>query len=124
VTEERTSVGAAPTGAAAVDLPKGVGGALVRYRVMAYVTGTLLILLVFVAMPIKYLGHNDTPVAIIGQVHGYLYIVYLLAAADLARRVRFSLTRMVAMFLAGVVPTLAFFCERRATGWVKERVSG
>lgn len=121
--EERTGVGAAPPSAASVELPKGVGGALVRYRVMAYVTGTLLILLVFVAMPIKYLGHNDTPVAVIGQVHGYLYMVYLVAAADLARRVRFSLARMVAMFLAGVVPTLAFFCERRVTGWVHERVA-
>lgn len=124
MTEERTSVGAAQAGAVPVELPKGVGGALVRYRVMAYVTGTLLILLVFVAMPIKYLGHNDVPVAIIGQVHGYLYIIYLVAAADLARRVRFSLTRMVAMFLAGVVPTLAFFCERRVTGWIHERISG
>ncbi|MBO0829337.1 MAG: DUF3817 domain-containing protein [Streptosporangiales bacterium] len=111
----------AAAGAVSAELPKGVGGALVRYRVMAYVTGTLLILLVFVAMPVKYLGHDDTPVAIIGQVHGYLYMVYLVAAADLARRVRFSLTRMVAMFLAGVVPTLAFFCERRVTGWVRER---
>jgi integral membrane protein len=124
VTEERTSAGAAPAGAAPAALPKGVGGALVRYRVMAYVTGTLLILLVFVAMPIKYIGHDDTPVAIVGQVHGYLYMVYLVAAADLARRVRFSLTRMVAMFLAGVVPTLAFFCERRVTGWIRERVTG
>lgn len=121
--EERANVGAAPADAASAPLPKGVGGALVRYRVMAYVTGTLLILLVFVAVPIQVLG-NDTPVAILGQVHGYLYMVYLVAAADLARRVRFSLTRMVAMFLAGVVPTLAFFCERRVTGWIRERLPG
>lgn len=87
---------------------------------MAWVTGVLLITLVFIAMPIEYIGHNDTPVAIIGQVHGYLYIVYLVAAADLARRVRFSFKRMVAMFLAGLVPTVAFFCERRVTGWVRE----
>ncbi|MGH3095744.1 MAG: DUF3817 domain-containing protein [Streptosporangiales bacterium] len=95
-------------------------GALLRYRTMAWITGTLLMTLVFAAVPIKYLGHNDTPVAIIGQIHGYLYIVYLVAAADLARRVRFSFKRMVGMFLAGVVPTLAFFCERRVTGWVHE----
>lgn len=87
---------------------------------MAWVTGTLLIVLVFFAVPMEYIGHNDTPVAIIGQIHGYLYIVYLIAAADLARRVRFSFKRMVAMFLAGLVPTVAFFCERRVTSWVAE----
>ncbi|MQA78119.1 MAG: DUF3817 domain-containing protein [Streptosporangiales bacterium] len=99
---------------------KSVRGALVRYRVMAYVTGVLLITLVFVAMPLDRIWHIPEPVAVIGQVHGYLYMVYLVAAADLARRVRLSFTRMVAMFLAGVVPTVAFFCERRVTRWVKE----
>lgn len=109
------------TAAEPTELPKGVRAALTRYRVLAYVTGVLLILLIFVAMPIDRFLHNDKPVAIIGQVHGYLYMVYLVAAADLARRVRFSFKRMVAMFLAGVVPTVAFFCERRVTRWVRER---
>ncbi|MQA02132.1 MAG: DUF3817 domain-containing protein [Streptosporangiales bacterium] len=99
-------------------------GALTRYRVMAYVTGVLLILLVFVAMPLKYLGGIEWPTVVIGQVHGYLYMIYLVAAVDLARRVRFSFQRMVAMFLAGVVPTVAFFCERRVTRWARERYAG
>lgn len=99
---------------------KSVHGALIRYRVMAYVTGVLLIALVFVAMPLDRIWHIPEPVAVIGQVHGYLYMVYLVTAADLARRVRLSFLRMVAMFLAGVVPTVAFFCERRVTRWVTE----
>lgn len=99
---------------------KSVRGALIRYRVMAYVTGVLLIALVFVAVPLDRIWHIPEPVAVIGQIHGYLYMVYLVAAADLARRVRLSFRRMVAMFLAGVVPTVAFFCERRVTRWVTE----
>lgn len=103
--------------------PKGVRGALTRYRVMAYVTGVLLILLVFVAVPLNHFAHVSWPSAVIGQVHGFLYIVYLVAAADLARRVRLTFKRMVAMFLAGVVPTLAFFCERRVTRWAGEHAA-
>jgi hypothetical protein len=38
-----------------------IGGALLRYRVMAIVTGTALLLLVFVAIPIQIWGHNDGP---------------------------------------------------------------
>ena len=34
--------------------------ALIRYRVMAYVVGDLLIVLVCVGMPLKYIGHDDS----------------------------------------------------------------
>ena len=36
--------------------------ALIRYRVMAYVVGVLLIVLVCVGLPLKYVWHNDSVV--------------------------------------------------------------
>jgi integral membrane protein len=94
---------------------RGVPAALTRYRVMAYVVGTMLLLLVFVAMPIKYFGHNDTPVAIVGTGHGFLYCVYLLAAFDLALRARWSAKGTVLVLLAGTIPFLSFVAERTVT---------
>jgi integral membrane protein len=89
--------------------------ALLRYRVMAYVVGTLLIVLTLVAMPIKYFGHNDTPVAIIGTAHGFLYAVFLLAAFDLAVRARWRAWSTLLVLLAGTVPFLSFVAERKVT---------
>ena len=63
---------------------RGVPAALTRYRVMAYVVGTLLLVLVLVAMPLKYFADMPGPVAVVGTGHGFLYAVYLLSAFDLA----------------------------------------
>jgi integral membrane protein len=95
--------------------------ALLRYRVAAYVVGVFLLVLAFVAMPMKYLGDNDLLVAIVGPLHGFLYMVYLALAFDLAIRAKWPLTRTVLVLLAGTIPVLSFVAERKVTGWVRDR---
>jgi integral membrane protein len=90
-------------------------GALKRYRVIAYVVGVMLLVLLFVAMPLKYLGDNPSAINVVGPVHGFLYVIYLLASFDLARRVRWSLPRLVLVALAGTIPFLSFYAERKTT---------
>lgn len=95
-----------------VDPRKGLGPAITRYRVMAYTVGVMLLVLVLVGVPLQYgagLGQVD---AVVGPIHGFLYVVYLVTAFDLARRARFSLAQMVAMLAAGLLPFLAFVIER------------
>jgi integral membrane protein len=94
---------------------RGVPAALTRYRVMAYVVGVMLLLLVVVAMPLKYLADTPGPVAVIGAAHGLLYMVYLLAAFDLALRARWRAPGTVMVLLAGTIPLLSFIVERRVT---------
>ena len=96
-------------------LRRGVPAALVRYRVMAYVVGVMLVLLVFVAMPLKYFAGNPGPVAVIGTAHGLLYGIYLLAAFDLALRARWRASSTLGVLLAGTVPLLSFVAERIVT---------
>ena len=92
--------------------------ALKRYRVAAYVVGVLLLVLVVVAMPLKYFFHAPLLVAIVGPVHGFLYMGYLALAFDLAVRARWSPLRTLLVLLAGVVPVMSFVTERKATAWV------
>ena len=103
------------TASAPVTVPPRVRGALIRYRVMAYVVGVMLVLLVAVAMPLKYLADTPGPVAVIGTAHGFLYAVYLLAAFDLALRARWTAKGTVLVLLAGTVPLLSFVAERIVT---------
>jgi integral membrane protein len=90
-----------------------VNGAILRYRVMAYTVGVGLIILVFIGIPLQYAANSPDVVKIVGPIHGALYIVYLLAAADLARRARFGLLQIAAMICAGFVPIVAFLVERQ-----------
>ena len=94
-------------------------GALNRYRVMSYVVGVWLLLLVLVAMPMKYLWHDESVISVVGPVHGFLYMVYLLAALDLGVKARWPLVRTVGVLLAGTVPFLSFVVERRITRRVR-----
>ena len=100
----------------------GLRGALLRYRVMAYTVGVGLILLVFVGMPLQYLAGDPTVVGIVGPLHGFLYIVYLLAAADLFRRIRWPVSQLLWVILAGLVPFVAFVVERRVTHRVEAQL--
>jgi integral membrane protein len=94
---------------------EAVAGALLRYRVIAYVVGVVLLVLVLVAMPVKYIGGNASLVAIVGPVHGFLYMVYLVLTFDLGRRADWPLKRMALVMLAGTVPFLSFVAERSVT---------
>jgi integral membrane protein len=86
-------------------------GALTRYRVMAFVVGTALVVLVFVAIPIQYWAGKSGVAEVVAPIHGYLYLVYLVAAADLARRAHWGLGRILLVVAAGFVPFLAFIVE-------------
>ncbi len=88
---------------------------LTRYRLMAYVVGVVLLILVFVAVPLKYAADAPGLVAVVGPVHGFLYIVYLATALDLAVRRRWPVPRTLVVLLAGTVPFLSFVVERRVT---------
>jgi integral membrane protein len=99
-----------------------VSGALLRYRVMAYLVGVMLIVLVCVGVPLQYAASQPGVVKIVGPLHGFLYIVYLIAAFDLMRRARLSLWQLVAMVAAGLVPGLAFLVERVVTRRVETRL--
>jgi integral membrane protein len=90
-----------------------VDGAITRYRVLANVVGVFLLLLC-VGVIVKYgPPRQETIVSIVGPIHGFLYMVYLVTAFDLYRRTRWPLGRMVTMVAGGLVPFLAFVVERR-----------
>ncbi|WP_033344461.1 DUF3817 domain-containing protein [Catenuloplanes japonicus] len=101
-------------------------GALIRYRTIAYVVGVVLILLVVIGMPLKYIWHEPVVVQTIGPGHGFLYMIYLIAAFDLGRRAGWQPKRLVLVMLAGTIPFLSFYAERVVTTrWIPaERVAG
>lgn len=97
---------------------------LTFYRVMAYVTAVLLIVLC-VAVVLKYGWPDGSAVQRSGEVwsttvgiaHGWLYMLYLVVAFFLTRMLRVQLGHMLLILLAGTVPFGAFFAERKVVQW-------
>jgi len=90
-----------------------------RYRIMAYVTGVVLIFLCFVGIPLQVLGHNAVIANDVGTAHGILYLIYLAAAYLMTRQVGMKLAspQTALVLLAGTIPVLTFVVER----WVTRR---
>jgi integral membrane protein len=108
-----------PTTHAPRTLPPKVQGALTRYRVLAYVVGVMLLVLVLVAVPLRYAAGVPEVSKVVSPIHGFVYIVYLAAAFDLALKARWTAKGTVLVLLAGVVPFLSFWAERRVTARVR-----
>jgi integral membrane protein len=99
---------------------------LTRYRVMAYVTGVLLVLLTLGCIA-KYGLQADGAagfVTAVGIAHGWLYVIYLVFAFDLGSKARWPIGKLLWVLLAGTVPTAAFFVERRVTRELEPTVAG
>lgn len=104
------------------DVPK-ISAALTRYRVMAWIVGVLLAVLVLIGMPLKYLGGDGRVVMWTGIPHGWLYMVLLITAYDLSRRVGWSIKWVLLIMAAGTVPFLSFIAEHHATKDVRARLA-
>lgn len=96
---------------------KGLNGAFVRYRIMAWVTGVVLAALtVWLIVGYGFLDYANVEskpglYSLLWMLHGWLYVVYLVTGVDLAFRVKYSVVRTVAILIAGTIPFASFFSE-------------
>jgi integral membrane protein len=106
-------------GALRATRPDVVRLAVRGYRIMAYVTGTMLCILVFVCVPLQVWGNNAKPADVVGTVHGILYIIYIVIAFAMTRAVRMKVASpaTIIVLAAGTIPVLTFIVER----WVSRR---
>lgn len=97
---------------------------LTRYRVMAYVTAVMLLVL-STCMVFKYgVGVGEGVTLVVSQVHGLLYIVYLVFAFDLGQKARWPFGKLLWVLLSGTIPFAAFLVERRVAAQTLPLVAG
>lgn len=114
-----TETPAEPTATAATAPPSKIKGALLRYRVMAWITGLWLLLLV-AELILKY-GFDGDALDFVPIVHGWVYFIYLIMAIDLGIKVRWPLGKAIFTLLAGTIPFLSFWVEHQRTQEIKAK---
>ena len=95
--------------------------ALTFFKVMAFIVGVGLLVLVL-EMVLRY-GFDNHALDWWPQPHGFIYMVYLVATANLGFKIGWSLGRMVLVMLAGVVPFLSFWAERKVAAETEARLA-
>jgi integral membrane protein len=84
--------------------------ALARFKFIAYLAGIILILFT-IEIFLKYSGVFEIPW--FAQLHGFVYMVYLVIAFDISRRLKLSFKETLLLLLAGTIPVMSFVAESR-----------
>lgn len=77
---------------------------LARLRTIGLLEGTSFLLLLGIAMPLKYLAGMPEMVRVVGWAHGILFMLYWAAVAHVALERRWPLVRVGAALAASVLP--------------------
>ena len=98
------------------DRVAAAAGRLKAFRVMAFVTGVVL-LAGTIALILKWadVPHMEPGTGLIWVAHGWLFIVYVITVAMLGVRLRWPLPRYALVMLAGTIPTMSFVAEHFVT---------
>lgn len=90
-----------------------------RFRIAGIWEGISLLLLIFIAMPLKYFADISSAVAVMGMIHGILFPLYLIALVHLALIKKWKITRWLMGGLAGLLPfgTFVFESYLRKRDW-------
>lgn len=84
-----------------------------RLRLVGMLEGVSFLLLLGVAMPLKYLAGHPLPVKIVGWAHGLLFLLYCAALFQVWRGQPWSLGRATVAFIAALLPFGPFLLDRR-----------
>ena len=98
---------------------------LTRYRVMAYVTGVLLVLLTLGVIAKYVLDMNGAVdfTRVVAIAHGWLYVLYLVFAFDLGSKAKWPVKKQIWVLMAGTIPTAAFFVERKVSQELEPKIT-
>lgn len=75
--------------------------------------GVSLLILLFIAMPLKYIWNNPSWVEVVGMIHGLLFIAYVALAIWIYMKLKWSIKRLGIVILASIIPFGTFYIEKK-----------
>ncbi len=83
-----------------------------RIRITAILEGISYLLLLFIAMPLKYLANMPEAVKYTGWIHGILFILFMWAIATGYLKLKWPLKKAVKAFIASLLPFGTFVFDK------------
>lgn len=84
-----------------------------RFRKTAIVEGWSLLILLFIAMPLKYFADSPAMVKYVGWAHGVLFLLYCVFLLMVWIQYKWSFGKVVVAFLSSLFPFGTFLFEKR-----------
>ncbi|ANU09125.1 hypothetical protein BBH88_01655 [Planococcus antarcticus DSM 14505] len=97
--------------------------ALRIFRFMGLLEGGSLLILLFIAMPLKYLFEFPEAVSIVGPIHGALFSVYILITIYMTFIFRWPFRFSIGAVASAFLPFGNFILDKRLESWQQLRTS-
>lgn len=86
---------------------------LTSFKWVARGEGISLLILLFIAMPLKYIWDDPSWVKVVGMIHGVLFVAYVAWAIWVYLELKWSLQRLALVILASIIPFGTFYVENK-----------
>jgi integral membrane protein len=86
---------------------------LKTFRVISLLEALSFVILLLVAMPIKYILGNPELVRIVGMAHGILFILYNIVALLFKKKLNWSNQILVVVILCSIIPLGPLYVDRK-----------
>lgn len=83
------------------------------YRKIALIEGGSYLILLFIAMPLKYIFNIADAVKYFGWIHGVLFLVFFVILILAAIKYRWTFARIVLYLVASVLPFIPFILDKK-----------
>src|SRR5688572_15454739 len=83
------------------------------FATVALIEGISFVLLVTVAMPLKYIFDFPVAVKVVGWAHGVLFLLYIILLMRCWIEYKWSIGRVFMYFVASLLPIVPFIVERK-----------
>lgn len=83
------------------------------FRLVALLEGISYLLLLFIAVPLKYWGNNDSLVQILGMPHGVLFLGYIALAFSVRPKKKWGVIVFAIILLASLIPFGTFYVDKK-----------
>lgn len=89
-------------------------------RVSALLEAVSYLLLLFIAMPLKYVWGMPQAVKVVGMAHGVLFVLLCFALWRVLMSTNWPISRAALVFLASLVPFVPFFMDGKMRAWAEQ----
>ena len=81
------------------------------FRIISFLEGISYILLLFIAVPLKYLGGDEQYVKLLGMPHGILFVSYVIFAFLIKENKNWGMKDLGIVLLASILPFGTFYID-------------
>jgi len=83
------------------------------FRLIAFLEGLSYLLLLFIAVPIKYTLGDPTYVKLLGMPHGILFVAYIGFALFMKSEMNWNFKTLVVVLIASILPFGTFYIDKK-----------